>query len=57
MNEAPGWEKDSVASEKVKRWREQINNDFVLREAVQVLNDWTYLISKSKSPGASSSPF
>jgi carboxyl-terminal processing protease len=57
MGEAPGWEKDSVASEKVKRWREQINNDFVLREAVQVLNDWAYLISKSKSPGASSSPF
>lgn len=41
MGEAPGWEKDSVVAEKVKRWREQINNDFVLREAVQVLNDWS----------------
>lgn len=39
VDEEAGWEKDSVAVEKVKRWRDQIHNDFYLREAVSVLGD------------------
>ncbi len=39
VDEEAGWEKDSVVVEKVKRWRDQIHNDFYLREAVSVLGD------------------
>jgi carboxyl-terminal processing protease len=47
VDEKAGWEKDSVAVEKVKRWSEQIQNDFYLRETIQVMKDLVGVATKT----------